>query len=98
MSVTYPRGFLQGSPRAVVVNSGHENAAIGDRGISDATTVCGVIPAAYFEPAPAADARRQMKDAVISITLTIGAGPGRARMFGCDLSYDYGRINGEYTT
>ena len=60
----------------------------------------GVIPAAYFEPASALadDARRQMKDAEISITVSIGAGPGRARMFGCDLSYEYVRINGEYTT
>ena len=60
----------------------------------------GVIPAAYFEPASALaeDARQQMKDAEISITVSIGAGPGRARMFGCDLSYEYVRINGEYTT
>jgi glutamate N-acetyltransferase/amino-acid N-acetyltransferase len=60
----------------------------------------GVIPADYFAPASALaeQARRQMKEAEISVTVSIGDGPGRARVFGCDLSYEYVRINGEYTT
>jgi N-acetylglutamate synthase/N-acetylornithine aminotransferase len=28
----------------------------------------------------------------------VGDGPGRSRMLGGDLSYEYVRINGEYTT
>jgi glutamate N-acetyltransferase / amino-acid N-acetyltransferase len=60
----------------------------------------GVILEAYFQPgsAPAEEARRQMKDAEISIAVSIGEGTGRARVLGCDLSYEYVRINGEYTT
>ena len=30
--------------------------------------------------------------------ISLGDGPGRSRAVGCDLSYDYVRINGEYTT
>jgi glutamate N-acetyltransferase/amino-acid N-acetyltransferase len=60
----------------------------------------GVIPPAYFEPAStlAEDARTQMKDPEIVLTVSVGDGPASARVFGCDLSYDYVRINGEYTT
>ncbi|HEY6566193.1 MAG TPA: bifunctional glutamate N-acetyltransferase/amino-acid acetyltransferase ArgJ [Actinomycetota bacterium] len=69
---------------------------IGDAVVAEA----GVIPAAYFAPASelAERARRQMKDAEIPVAVSIGDGPGRARVFGCDLSYEYVRINGEYTT
>jgi glutamate N-acetyltransferase/amino-acid N-acetyltransferase len=34
----------------------------------------------------------------IAIRVRLGEGPGRSRTFGCDLSYEYVRINGEYTT
>jgi glutamate N-acetyltransferase / amino-acid N-acetyltransferase len=69
---------------------------IGDAVVAEA----GVIPAAYFEPASvlAEQARTHMKDAEISCSISVGGGPGRARVFGCDLSYEYVRINGEYTT
>jgi glutamate N-acetyltransferase/amino-acid N-acetyltransferase len=60
----------------------------------------GVIPPAYFEePSELADAaRRSMKDPEVRIRIDVGAGPGRVTMLGCDLSYEYVRINGEYTT
>jgi glutamate N-acetyltransferase / amino-acid N-acetyltransferase len=60
----------------------------------------GMILATYFEPASALSeqARRLMKDIEIHVSLTVGAGPGRSRVFGCDLSDGYVRINGEYTT
>jgi glutamate N-acetyltransferase / amino-acid N-acetyltransferase len=60
----------------------------------------GVIPPDYFGPGSslAEDARTQMKGPEIAVTVRVGDGPGRARMFGCDLSYEYVRINGEYTT
>jgi glutamate N-acetyltransferase / amino-acid N-acetyltransferase len=34
----------------------------------------------------------------VVITLSIGEGPGHGRAWGCDLSYDYVKINAEYTT
>lgn len=34
----------------------------------------------------------------IQITVSLGAREGHATVWGCDLSYDYVRINGEYTT
>ena len=33
-----------------------------------------------------------------SLQVTIGDGPGRGMAWGCDLSYDYVKINAEYTT
>jgi glutamate N-acetyltransferase / amino-acid N-acetyltransferase len=59
----------------------------------------GVIPPAYFEDGPAAtQARDRMTAREIAIGVALGAGPGRSRAVGCDLSYEYVRINGEYTT
>jgi glutamate N-acetyltransferase/amino-acid N-acetyltransferase len=62
--------------------------------------VGGVIPATYFEPASplADDARAAMKEAEIAVRVRLGDGPGSSRAYGCDLSYEYVRINGEYTT
>lgn len=34
----------------------------------------------------------------VVITLSIGTGPGQGTAWGCDLSYDYVKINAEYTT
>jgi glutamate N-acetyltransferase/amino-acid N-acetyltransferase len=39
-----------------------------------------------------------MKEPEIRIHVSVGDGPGRSRALGCDLSYEYVRINGEYTT
>jgi glutamate N-acetyltransferase/amino-acid N-acetyltransferase len=59
----------------------------------------GAIPAAYFEDdALSSAARVAMKEPEIHIEVTLGDGFGRSRALGCDLSYDYVRINGEYTT
>ncbi|MES1207585.1 MAG: bifunctional glutamate N-acetyltransferase/amino-acid acetyltransferase ArgJ [Pseudomonadota bacterium] len=43
---------------------------------------------------PALNAR--MKDAEIAVRLDLGAGPAAARALGCDLSYEYVRINADY--
>jgi glutamate N-acetyltransferase/amino-acid N-acetyltransferase len=59
----------------------------------------GVIPAGYFEDdALQSAARVAMKEPEIRIEVSLGDGPGRSRVLGCDLSYEYVRINGEYTT
>lgn len=34
----------------------------------------------------------------VNIFVTIGRGPGQGKAWGCDLSYDYVKINAEYTT
>ena len=44
------------------------------------------------------DAEEIMKGKDIKITIDIGLGDGTAIAFGCDLSYDYVRINAEYST
>jgi glutamate N-acetyltransferase / amino-acid N-acetyltransferase len=59
----------------------------------------GVIPPAYFEDdALIEKARAQMRASEIAIYVKVGDGHGRSRAMGCDLSYEYVRINGEYTT
>jgi glutamate N-acetyltransferase/amino-acid N-acetyltransferase len=54
----------------------------------------GAIPPS-FDPAACTDA---MKEREVVIRVTVGGGDGRATAFGCDLGYEYVRINGEYTT
>jgi glutamate N-acetyltransferase/amino-acid N-acetyltransferase len=48
------------------------------------------------------DARKSAKPAMegpdVVITVVLGAGEASATVFGCDMSYDYVRINAEYTT
>lgn len=39
-----------------------------------------------------------LKTDTVAISVTIGTGPGEGMAWGCDLSYDYVRINAEYTT
>ncbi|MDP9330814.1 MAG: bifunctional glutamate N-acetyltransferase/amino-acid acetyltransferase ArgJ [Actinomycetota bacterium] len=79
----------------VGVDPGRIDVSIGD--VRLATR--GVIPPAYFEdPSTAEAARGQMTGPEIHIAISLGDGPGSSRAFGCDLSYDYVRINGEYTT
>lgn len=34
----------------------------------------------------------------VAIALSVGSGPGKGTAWGCDLSYDYVKINAEYTT
>jgi glutamate N-acetyltransferase/amino-acid N-acetyltransferase len=39
-----------------------------------------------------------MKEPEVPVRVRLGDGPGSSRVLGCDLSYEYVRINGEYTT
>jgi glutamate N-acetyltransferase/amino-acid N-acetyltransferase len=43
-------------------------------------------------------AAARLRDAEVEIRVRLGAGRGQARLWTCDLSYDYVRINAEYTT
>ena len=43
-------------------------------------------------------AERAMKKREVAIEISLGKGPGRARMLTTDLSYEYIRVNAEYTT
>ncbi len=45
-----------------------------------------------------AEAEEVMRSEELLIKLDLGLGNGSARAFGCDLSYDYVRINADYTT
>ncbi|MGE5227421.1 MAG: bifunctional glutamate N-acetyltransferase/amino-acid acetyltransferase ArgJ [Planctomycetaceae bacterium] len=59
----------------------------------------GTISPAYFTSPvlhDAAQAAMQAREFVVRVR--VGEGPGRTRVLGCDLSYEYVRINGEYTT
>jgi glutamate N-acetyltransferase/amino-acid N-acetyltransferase len=39
-----------------------------------------------------------LEDDTVLISVGVGNGAGRGAAWGCDLSYDYVRINAEYTT
>jgi len=39
-----------------------------------------------------------LKDDTVLISVSVGSGPGSGKAWGCDLSYDYVKINAEYTT
>lgn len=39
-----------------------------------------------------------LQDDTVVIQISVGSGPGEGKAWGCDLSYDYVRINAEYTT
>ena len=59
----------------------------------------GAIPPAYFDAdGLRGSAERAMREPEVLLRVRVGEGPGRSRVLGCDLSYGYVRINGEYTT
>lgn len=49
----------------------------------------------YLKTAAAGD---YLKTDTVAIAISVGSGPGQGVAWGCDLSYDYVRINAEYTT
>eukprot|EP00741_Cyanophora_paradoxa_P022149 tig00021435_g21381.t1 len=46
----------------------------------------------------AAKAGAYLKEDTVAVKVSVGSGPGYGQAFGCDLSYDYVKINAEYTT
>jgi len=91
-----PGRILQAAGAAGVgFDVGSLDVFIGDVQVAEG----GVVPPSYFEDdALIEKARAQMGAPEIAIRATVGDGPGRSRAMGCDLSYEYIRINGEYTT
>lgn len=69
------------------------NAFIGDVQVITG----GEIPAAYREAGVEA-ARAAVSEKEVVISVSVGNGPGESRALGVDLSYDYVKINAEYTT
>jgi len=49
-------------------------------------------------PAARARARRALEGEELRIEVDLGLGRGAAQIFTCDLTYDYVKINAEYTT
>jgi glutamate N-acetyltransferase/amino-acid N-acetyltransferase len=43
-------------------------------------------------------AEKAMKKKEVAIEISLGRGPGRARLLTTDFSYEYVRVNAEYTT
>jgi glutamate N-acetyltransferase/amino-acid N-acetyltransferase len=68
--------------------------------IGDARVVArGVIPPTYFHAGELQEvAAAAMRGSEVSLRVSVGDGPGSARVLGGDLSYDYVKLNGEYTT
>jgi glutamate N-acetyltransferase/amino-acid N-acetyltransferase len=59
--------------------------------------VGGTIPPSYAEGGAAA-AAQELRERDIVLSVSLGRGPGHSRALGVDLSYDYVKINAEYTT
>jgi glutamate N-acetyltransferase/amino-acid N-acetyltransferase len=74
---------------AVAVDPSFFHAAIGDVVVIDAGIVL---------PANTAEAKSALEGPEVLIAIDLGLGDGSATVFGCDLSYDYVRINAEYST
>jgi glutamate N-acetyltransferase / amino-acid N-acetyltransferase len=92
-----PGRFLQAAGAAgVSLDPSRLDVSIGGVPVA----IGGVIPPVYFEAASrlADEAAAAMKEAEIAVRVRLGDGPGSSRAYGCDLSYEYVRINGEYTT
>jgi glutamate N-acetyltransferase/amino-acid N-acetyltransferase len=63
--------------------------------------LCGVpvfANGASTGPAARAAAGKRLAAPEVSIAVNLAAGPGQARLWTCDLSYDYVKVNAEYTT
>jgi glutamate N-acetyltransferase/amino-acid N-acetyltransferase len=92
------------NPGRILQAAGATNVAFDPAGVDvwvGATKLVdrGTIPPAYFtDDALRAAASAAMTEPEVIVRIALGDGPGASRIAGCDLSYDYVRINGEYTT
>jgi glutamate N-acetyltransferase / amino-acid N-acetyltransferase len=69
-------------------------AFVGDVQVIDA----GEIAPSYFHGGDEAARLALVEEREVVLSVTLGTGEGRSRMIGVDLSYDYVKINAEYTT
>lgn len=86
-------------------NYGRLIMAIGKAGVAvaeeDLNIRCGDIPLLRDGEVVEFDreaARAYLRNGEVAFYLHVGTGPGSARVLTCDLTYDYVRINAEYTT
>jgi glutamate N-acetyltransferase/amino-acid N-acetyltransferase len=56
------------------------------------------LPAGMSDPESLQRARMILHAHELNITIDLGLGSHSARAWGCDLTYDYVKINAEYTT
>jgi glutamate N-acetyltransferase/amino-acid N-acetyltransferase len=69
-----------------------------DAFIGDVQVIAGgEIPSAYWD-AGVVEARAALREGEVVIGISVGNGPGQSRALGVDLSYDYVKINAEYST
>lgn len=82
----------------ILMAAGRAGVAFREQDVS--LTLCGIPLFRRGEPAPfdAAAASAAMKVDELPIDLCVGEGAGEATVWTCDFSYDYVRINAEYTT
>ncbi|MEX2405927.1 MAG: bifunctional ornithine acetyltransferase/N-acetylglutamate synthase, partial [Actinomycetota bacterium] len=58
----------------------------------------GEIVTSYFDDGGAEAARAVLREHDVVLSVSVGGGPGESRALGVDLSYEYVKINAEYTT
>ena len=66
-----------------------------------AVELCGVAVFRHGKstgPAARRRAAARLRGPEVDVVVSLGAGRASARLWTCDLSYDYVRINAEYTT
>jgi glutamate N-acetyltransferase/amino-acid N-acetyltransferase len=66
--------------------------------IGDVQAIAGGEVAESYREAGVEAARAVVSEHDVALTVSLGNGPGSSRVLGVDLSYDYVKINAEYTT
>ncbi len=87
-SVGYSGAIMDENIISISLGSSNKTVKIVDSGVVNANEGTKLLE----------DAEEIMKGKDIKITIDIGLGDGTAIAYGCDLSYDYVRINAEYST
>ena len=86
------------NPGRIVSAIGRSGAAMDPARLTLAIGGLSVYADGRFLPVDAEQAAAVMRRHDIVIEADLGVGSARCRFFTCDLTYDYVRINGEYTT
>jgi glutamate N-acetyltransferase / amino-acid N-acetyltransferase len=86
-------------------NPGRILQAIGDAGVEIDPVLVGasldgvpVLEGGVVVDREPPDAKEALQGPEVVVRISLGVGEGSATVFGCDLSYDYVRINSRYTT